>query len=140
MAVLQIHFVCYCLRYRRLNKVIRLEESTCEKKTGPQALRRLRRTSALERRYLESSDLVRAACLLFWRFAIPLEQRAPAAGQWFNQVAANPGAGAQLGGVGIGPGGNTDGRGSIDDDVGAASGLDDRGVVAAIALKLQNFL
>jgi hypothetical protein len=40
-----------------------------------------------------------------------------------------------LGGVGIGPGGDTDGCGSVDDDVGGAAGLDDRGVVAAIALE-----
>jgi hypothetical protein len=40
-----------------------------------------------------------------------------------------------LGGVGIGPGGNTDGCRSVDDDVGGAAGLDDRGVVVAIALK-----
>jgi len=67
--------------------------------------------------------------------ALHSEQGAPAAGQWFGDVAANPGAGAQLGGVGIGPGGNTDGRGSVDNDVGGAAGLDDRGIVTAIALK-----
>ena len=40
-----------------------------------------------------------------------------------------------MGGVGIGPGGNTYGCGSVDNDVGGAAGLDDRGVVVAIALK-----
>lgn len=37
--------------------------------------------------------------------------------------------------MGIGPSGDTEGGGSVDDDVGCASGLDDRGVVPAIALE-----
>ena len=40
-----------------------------------------------------------------------------------------------MGGVGIGPGSYTDGRGSVDNDVGGAAGLDDRGVMVPIALK-----
>lgn len=31
--------------------------------------------------------------------------------------------------MGVGPGGDTQGRGSVDDDVGGATGLDDGGVV-----------
>jgi hypothetical protein len=45
-----------------------------------------------------------------------------------NDVAAYPGSGALLGVVGVGPGGDTDGRGSVNDEVGGASGLDDGGV------------
>jgi hypothetical protein len=37
--------------------------------------------------------------------------------------------------VGVGPGGNAEGRGCVDNDVGGAPGLNDRGVVVAIALK-----
>jgi len=40
-----------------------------------------------------------------------------------------------LGGVGVGPGGDTQGRGSVDDDIGGATGLDDGGVVLGVALE-----
>ena len=63
------------------------------------------------------------------------EKRSPATGEGFNDVAAHPGGGAQLGGVGVGPGGDAQGRGSVDDDVGSAPGLDDDAVVAGIALE-----
>jgi hypothetical protein len=46
---------------------------------------------------------------------VPIEQRSPASGEWFNDVAAYPGSGAELGGVGVGPGGDAEGRRSVDE-------------------------
>jgi len=40
-----------------------------------------------------------------------------------------------LGGVGVGPGGDADRGGSVDDDVGGAAGVDDGGVVVGVALE-----
>ena len=46
---------------------------------------------------------------------VHIEQGAPPAGEWFNEVAAYPGSRAQLGGVGVGPGGDAEGRGYVDE-------------------------
>jgi hypothetical protein len=64
-----------------------------------------------------------------------LEQGAPAAGEGLDDFTAQPSWGAQGSIVCIGPGGNTDGGGAVNDDIGRATGFNNACVVVAIALK-----